>query len=66
MNILCRLGIHSWRFTEKYEPSLLPWIIAHVEFASICTRCGRVEKTVMKFDDVTGAPIGEPINTVTA
>lgn len=66
MNFLCRLGIHSWRFTEKYEPSFSARIVTYVEYASICDRCGRVERTAMKFDGVTGAPIGEPINTVTA
>lgn len=57
MNIFCLLGLHNWVHSVKWEPHIRAEIVTKVTFTAHCTNCGKEEKHIVRFDEVTGEPI---------
>ena len=44
--ILCKTGIHKWRFSEKWLPSLYAKTITEYVFHVECERCNKVKSNI--------------------
>jgi ribosomal protein L34E len=44
MRFLCRIGWHTWKFKEKWTPSIHAKFVVRNEMWSICMYCGKTEK----------------------
>jgi hypothetical protein len=62
--ILCGLGLHSWRLSERWLPDFHAPIVTRVETRSVCDRCGKVDEYISTFDEATGQPLKNTHNGV--
>ena len=49
MKIFCVLGLHDWRFYEKWYPSFDAPIIIRWLHVAKCCRCGKKERSDIYF-----------------
>lgn len=57
MNILCKLEIHDYESSTEFFPNFYASIVTKTIFKAKCIRCGRTDKVISTFDEITGYPI---------